>query len=448
MIVGVVVHARGAVEGQAVRCGAVGGLDVEVVEHLEVVGDEPAGAHDHARRRRRPSRELVDHREDVGADPRLGGAAGRLPGDLPVVALGRGRPRAATASAVERSSSGYGSPAAMIRCGSEWAVNSTRTRPPFARASRPTRAARSSARNVDERRLDRPTLDADHRDAAPTRRRLAGPIEVLADRVRRVVRCEHQPDDRCRTRRRRVGPRRLDLRIGVLEAERHVESAGRGSIERRLQAVALGLGELRRAGRRPRSPRSGRSRSASGLGRRRTPAADVGVVRLDLVGMCAACRRPSAPRRRAASWSAVHGAHRRALVDEVDDGLQHAGSVSGWTPWPRLKMWPGCWCRRRVRCRAAPARCRRAPARCRRARAPGRGCPARRGRRRGGAGRRGSGCASRGPITVGPACVHRFEQVVAADAEVDRRARRGGGGELAEHLARVGQHVAVVVGGG
>ena len=31
----------------------------------------------------------------------------------------------ATASAVERSSSGYGSPASMIRCGSEWAVKST-----------------------------------------------------------------------------------------------------------------------------------------------------------------------------------------------------------------------------------------------------------------------------------------------------------------------------------
>ena len=44
--------------------------------------------------------------------------------------------------------------------------------------------------------------------------------------------------------------------------------------------------------------------------------------------------------------------------------------------------------------------------------------------------------------------VHRFEEVVAADAEVDRRRVRVAGAEFVEHPPRVGQHVPVVVAAG
>ena len=54
------------------------GLDVEVVEHLEVIGDEAARAHQQAVGVLRPG-QLVDHGEDVGADPRLRRAPGGLP---------------------------------------------------------------------------------------------------------------------------------------------------------------------------------------------------------------------------------------------------------------------------------------------------------------------------------------------------------------------------------
>ena len=46
---GVVVERLGAGEGDAELLGALAGLDVEVVEDLQMVGDEPGRAHEHAR---------------------------------------------------------------------------------------------------------------------------------------------------------------------------------------------------------------------------------------------------------------------------------------------------------------------------------------------------------------------------------------------------------------
>ena len=54
---------------------------------------------------------------------------------------------------------------------------------------------------VDERRLGRPAVDADHRGLAGA---VTASFQVLADRVRRVVRREHQPDDRVDTARCRT----------------------------------------------------------------------------------------------------------------------------------------------------------------------------------------------------------------------------------------------------
>ena len=71
----VVVHRRRAVERQPVGLRPLTRLDVEVVEHLEVIGHEPARAHEQpigVLRRR----ELVDHAQDVGTEPRFWSASG------------------------------------------------------------------------------------------------------------------------------------------------------------------------------------------------------------------------------------------------------------------------------------------------------------------------------------------------------------------------------------
>ena len=61
--------------------GPIRGIDVEVVEHLEVVGREAMGDDEDAGVT--VSGHLVDHLRDVGSAPRLGGPAGRLPSDPP-----------------------------------------------------------------------------------------------------------------------------------------------------------------------------------------------------------------------------------------------------------------------------------------------------------------------------------------------------------------------------
>ena len=62
----------------------VDGFDVEVVQHLEMVGDEADRADEHAPRVT-VGGEFVDDLQDIGPQPRLRRAAGALPGDAPVV---------------------------------------------------------------------------------------------------------------------------------------------------------------------------------------------------------------------------------------------------------------------------------------------------------------------------------------------------------------------------
>ena len=52
------------------------------------------------------------------------------------------------------------------------------------------------------------------------------------------------------------------------------------------------------------------------------------------------------------------------------------------------------------------------------------------------------------PDHARPGGVHRLEQVIAPDPEVDRRGAGMAGGELGEHAPRVGQHEPLVVAGG
>ena len=68
------------------------GVDVEVVEHLEVVGHEPLGAHQHPAGLPAGG-QVADHVEHVGTAPRLGRATGRLPRQRPAGSARRGRHR-------------------------------------------------------------------------------------------------------------------------------------------------------------------------------------------------------------------------------------------------------------------------------------------------------------------------------------------------------------------
>ncbi len=165
----------------------------------------------------------------------------------------------------------------MILAGSEWAVNSVLVFDGI--AAQP--AAHIGGEEVDERRLGGPALDRDDVDAV-RRGRGACAFEVLADRSRRVVGGHHHGDDPLDAQPGEVLDRRLDLRVGVLETDRHGVRVGRQGIERSLEGVALrrrALGEWRHA--------SDRFVATDELGQllggRRAAAADVGVVRLDLV---------------------------------------------------------------------------------------------------------------------------------------------------------------------
>ena len=131
-------------------------LDVEVVEHLEVVGDEAA-----RRRRARPSASsaLRGRRSRRGCRAR---ATARVCGRPICQAMRPAAPlaspaAAATASAVARSSSGYGSPASMIRCGQRvGGEQHLGVRPASRRAAR-TSPARNSTNAGSVAQLSMPT---------------------------------------------------------------------------------------------------------------------------------------------------------------------------------------------------------------------------------------------------------------------------------------------------
>ena len=243
----VVVDARRAVEAQPAGRGARRGLDVEVVEDLEVVGDEADGADQHAldgpllgRARRSPPARRARSTARASA-PRSARRSTSAPSARPA--------SAATAAASARSSSGYGSPVARIRCGSECAVNSTRG--PAGIAAEPS--GEVGGDEAHERRLGAPPLDRVDLDAV-RRRPPCAAARVLADRRPGVVRGEDEADEARHAAGGEVGHGLLDLRRGVLEAQHHLVLPGRELVEGRGERGALGLRARRRAARCRRSP--------------------------------------------------------------------------------------------------------------------------------------------------------------------------------------------------
>ena len=129
--------------------------------------------------------------------------------------------------------------------------------------------------------LGGPALDAGDRDAVRIGSGLR-PVEILADGEGRVVRCQHQSHDVPEALGGDGVDRRLDLRLGVLQAEAHDVLAGRGGVERRLQRGALGLcAGGQRAGSAECVVAGGELGERFGRGWASAP--DVGVVGLDLV---------------------------------------------------------------------------------------------------------------------------------------------------------------------
>ena len=241
--------------------------------------------------------QIVDHLEDVGSAPGLGGASGALPRHAPA------RPAAQTGGAGDRR--GRREQLVGIRIADQHPLGERVRREHdlgplrHLRQRRPKRCALMG----DELGKVVPVVDAVEGHVALGRRcRTAG--VVLADREAREVRREHDPDDRRRSGVDECGHAVLDERGRVLLAEPHEEATGPPGLERRGDCRPLGLGP---GGQR----RDAADRLVPGdqvgelmrLGR--TPSADVGVVRLDL----------------------RHRRRRAVGHDEHTDGAAHVGTT-------------------------------------------------------------------------------------------------------------------------
>ena len=237
-----------------------------------MVGHEAGGAHQH------PvgvpaGRQVVDHGQDVGADPRLRRSPGRLPGDAPPAPLGQAHPLGY--------GGGGGAQLVGVRvAGGQDALGQRVGGEQHLRVGRQPgqRRAHLGGEELEVGGLQVPAVDPGERDAAAGGGG-TGPLVVLADRERRPVRRQHQAHDAAGGHRLDGG---LDGGRGVLQPEHHGEPAGRPLVERGLQPCPLGLGALGQ-----------RRQAADGLvaagqlgqqlGRGRSTAADVRVVRQDLV---------------------------------------------------------------------------------------------------------------------------------------------------------------------
>ena len=204
--------------------------------------------------------------------------------------------------------------------GSECAVKTTcavACRERDRRAARRTRSSCPSARRTGARR------------ARASASSSCSPVPL--DRQRRVVRREHEPDDRPGARReralRRLGDPRRPVRMPGedRQAELRLERRPRplGDLVERLRLLdaerAVALDEV-----------------VEVLGRDRPAAADVGVVGGDVLEALGRAVRHQDDR------GLMPPPSRPPLVDELSEPRQRRpGRSPGRTPWPRLKMCPG-----------------------------------------------------------------------------------------------------------
>ena len=353
--------------------------------------------------------ERVELLEQVRAEPGLSGRARALVGERPVARARPARQRDAPSRAVDP---GTGSPDSRIRAGRLWAVKTTWP------ASPRTRSARTSRYGSCMCQL------STKRSSARSGERVDEPLAIALDGEARVVRRQDDADDRLGA----AGERPLDGLGDARPPVLHPDEDGRAQLA--LERGPLGLGRVveRRA---PADPPVALGQLLDRAWRDRLALAHVGEIGGHVLGA------------------------RRAPVGHEDDRELHAatcavcsctsstrrprsaGSVSGSTPWPRLKMWPGRPPARLEDRRAPP----RASARTARAGAPGRGCPARPGRSRPAASPRRAATRQSSPITSPPDRGHRLEQVRRPGPEMDRRDVDRG-----EDPRRVGRDELLVVG--
>ncbi len=165
----------------------------------------------------------------------------------------------------------------------------------------------------------------DEAQLGPARERRLQTLPVPVDRQLRVVRGEHEADDRLRATGQRFFDRVRDSRLPVLHPHEH------GHAELGCQSRPLALGDLveRRA---PPDPAVALGQLLDGRIRHGPALADVLEVGPNVLD----------PLRAAVGHENDGGLHAATFAvrswTNSTSRLRSAGSVSGSTPWPRLKM--------------------------------------------------------------------------------------------------------------
>ena len=348
----------------------------------------------------------------------------------------RVRAAAATHSAVARSCAGYGSSVATIRSRQRMGGEQHPGRGRACAAS----LARTSAATNSTNAGSVAQLSISVTAMSCSRGRGRQSIEVLADRERRVVRRQHQPDDASKALRRPA---------------RSTDCSMNGAACFMPSMTWYPPGAMRRA--RPASHVVAPRCVAPTARSRRSPRSERSVrraARRSAVGRAgcrcstARCRRASAACRTPISITAVRGLGHRAVrsLTWSTTALQHAGIGVGLHAVAEVEdvagMRPTIGIRLSASTASVPASAVSAPASTSAgSRLP---CTTRSAPMR----RRASVIDVRqsSPSTRGACGVHRLEEVITADAEVDPGALGVAAGERCEDRGGMGQHERVVVG--
>ena len=279
--------------------------------------------------------EPLEGAQQIGAQPLLVGAAGALPDDTPGhrcrVEVGRlrhqlGRPLDLV---------GIGVAGEPDRFGQRVCAEQDRRDPLGSGVCLGRRGQHPAGQQFGEAGCVEPLVDPHERQFRTGRPEgLGGSVEVLTGPARGAVRGEHDADHRRHAPVGQVGSGVLDRRLGVFGAVGDHVTAWFGGLEQRGQPVHLGPGAL---GERRDAPDGLVAPDQVGqlFGRGWPAPADPRVEGLDLLGRPrGAMGHHQDPDRR------VHGRTpaRPSAWTSSTTAPRMPGSVSGRTPWPRLKM--------------------------------------------------------------------------------------------------------------